>query len=90
MCRLERENCFAETKIVELYKGECLKSEEDEIEEDRRWVIDYLMTVLNNKWRKKNENITWHKGFDKGGQKPQKIKLSKRQVGIRKRLKLSY
>lgn len=36
MCRLERENCFAETKIVELYKGECLKSEEDDIEEDRR------------------------------------------------------
>ena len=36
MCRLERENCFAETKIVELYKGECLKSEEDEIEEERR------------------------------------------------------
>ena len=88
MCSLERENCFAETKIVELYKGECLKSEEDEIEEERRWVIDYLMKVLNNKW-KKNENITWHWGFYKGGQKPQKIKLSERQVGIRKRLKLS-
>lgn len=36
MCRLERENCFAKTEIVELYKGECLRSEDDEIEDERR------------------------------------------------------
>ena len=35
-CNMERDNCFAKTEIVELYKGECLKSEEDEIEEDKK------------------------------------------------------
>ena len=32
-CQLKRDSCFAKTKIVEIHKGECLKSEDDETEE---------------------------------------------------------
>lgn len=30
---MKRDNCFAKTKVVEIHKGECLKSEDDKTEE---------------------------------------------------------
>jgi len=30
---MARDNCFAKTKVVEIHKGECLKSEDDKAEE---------------------------------------------------------
>ena len=32
-CQLKRDSCFAKTKIMEIHKGECLKSDDDETEE---------------------------------------------------------
>lgn len=32
-CHMARDNCFAKHKVVEIHKGECLKSEDDKAEE---------------------------------------------------------
>ncbi|KAL9966334.1 hypothetical protein ACROYT_G024388 [Oculina patagonica] len=33
LCQLKRDSCLTKTKIVEIHKGECVKSEDDETEE---------------------------------------------------------
>lgn len=45
-CQLKRDSCYSKTKIVEIHKGECLRSEDDETEESRQWVvIVYYFTI---------------------------------------------
>ena len=42
---MARDNCFAKTKVVEIHKGECLKSEDDDKTEEIQWVLIVISRI---------------------------------------------